>query len=118
MGVMSASAPLHETAEDSVPSSEGIDIALASDVSRPSTIYHLPLHPRWQGVLGSGPYAPMRGFSSPHRRDRFIIRIKVETYRPSAAARSRPHETRDADGFTTDHDETSKVVFKSDLILR
>ena len=36
---MSASAPLREIAEDSVPSSEGIDIALASDASR-SFIYH------------------------------------------------------------------------------
>ena len=68
-GGTSASAPLREIAEDSVSSSEGIDIALASDARMPQG--HLPLHPRRQGVLGPEPHALMRGISSPLREGLF-----------------------------------------------
>ena len=62
---------------------------------------HLPLHPRRQGVLGPEPHALMRGISSPYREGSVYNPHLGWTHRPSAAARSRPRETRDAGGFTT-----------------
>ena len=93
---MSASAPLREIAEDSVPSSEGIDIALASDASRSS-----PLHPRRQGVLGPEPHALMRGICHPRAEREGYNPHLGWAHRQSDAARSRPRVTRDAGGFTT-----------------
>ena len=95
-GGTSASAPLREIAEDSVPSSEGLDVP-----SPPMPQGRLPLHLLRQEVLGPEPHALMRGISSPLREGLVYNPHLGWAHRPSAAARSRPRETRDAGGFTT-----------------